>query len=87
VESVWHPWVSVYAFVLRLGEFLTERRLAMASESLAASLAREFVTEHAQVLTQLQLDVPDERAHLREAYLPAFERMVGALVEWLREAA
>jgi hypothetical protein len=87
VESVWHPWVSVYAFVLRLGEFLTEPRLATASASLAASLAREFVTEHAHVLTKLQLDVPDERAHLREAYLPAFERMVGALVEWLEVSA
>ena len=85
--SVWHPWVKVYAFILHLGAFLTEPRLAMASESLAASLAREFVTEHAQVLTQLQLDVPDERSHLREAYLPAFERMVGALVEWLHDAA
>jgi len=82
-ESVWRPWVSVYAFVLRLGKFLTEPRLATASESLVASLAREFVIEHAQVLTQLQLDVPDQRAHLREAYLPAFERTVGALVEWL----
>lgn len=83
-ESVWHPWVSVYAFVLRLGEFLTAPGFATASESLAASLAREFVLEHAQVLTQLQLDVPDQRAHLREAYLPAFEQTVGALTEWLQ---
>jgi hypothetical protein len=82
-ESVWHPWVSVYALVLRLEEFLAGPRLAAASESLAASLAREFVMEHAQVLTHLQLDVPDQRAHLREAYLPAFERTVGALAEWL----
>jgi hypothetical protein len=87
VESVWRPWVSVYAFVLRLGKFLTEPRLATASEPLAASLAREFVIEHAQVLTQLQLDVPDQRAHLREACLPAFERTVGALVEWLEASA
>lgn len=42
---------------------------------------------HAQVLTQLQLDVPDQRAHLRKAYLPAFERTVRALVEWLQDAA
>jgi hypothetical protein len=82
-ESAWHPWVKVYAFVLRLGEFLTEPHLATASDALAASLAREFVMEHAQILTQLQLDVPDPHAHLREAYLPAFERSVGALVEWL----
>jgi len=82
-ESAWHPWVSVYALVLRLEEFLAGPRLAAVSESLAASLAREFVMEHAQVLTQLQLDVPDQRAHLREAYLPAFERTVGALAEWL----
>jgi hypothetical protein len=43
--------------------------------------------EHAQVLTDLQLDVPDQRAHRREAYLPAFERTVGALVAWLEASA
>jgi hypothetical protein len=86
-QPVWHPWVSLYAFVLRLEDFLGRPRLAAASESLAASLAREFVMDHAQVLTQLQLDVPDQRAHLREAYLPAFERTVGALVDWLRSSA
>jgi hypothetical protein len=86
-ESAWQPWVSVFAFVLRLGEFLSGRSLATASDSLAASLAREFVMKHAQVLTHLQLDVPDHRAHLREAYLPAFERTVGALVEWLETSA
>ena len=86
-EPVWHPWVSVYAFVLRLEELLGRPRLAAASESLAASLAREFVMGQGQVLTQLQLDVPDPRAHLREAYLPAFERTVGALAEWLEDSA
>ena len=80
-------WASVYAFVLRLGEFLADPRLASASESLAASMAREFVMEQAQVITQLKLDIPDQRAHLREAYLPAFERTVGALVEWHQGAA
>ena len=85
-KPAWHPWVSVYAFVLRLEEFLGRPRLAAASESLAASLAREFVMDQAQVLTQLQLAVPDQRAHLREAYLPAFERTVSALAEWLEDS-
>jgi len=82
-EPAWYPWVSIYAFVLKLEEFLGGPRLGSASESLVASLAREFVMEHAQVLTRLQLVAPDPRAYHREAYLPAFERTVSTLARWL----
>ncbi len=83
----WHPWVTVFAFVLRLQRWLRESGVDTASATLAASLAREFMLEHGKVLTQLQLDVPDERDHLGEAFLPAFERTVTALVQWLGENA
>ena len=83
----WHPWVSVFAFVLRLQEWLREPGLRAASSTLAASLAREFMLEHGQVLTQLQLEVPDARDHLGEAYVPVFEHAVAALVQWLGENA
>lgn len=79
----WHPWVRVYAFVIRLQAWLREPGLLAASPSLAASLAREFILEHGQVLAQLQLNVPHERDYLGEEYLPAFERTVSGLVQWL----
>jgi hypothetical protein len=83
----WHPWVQVFAFVLRLREWLKAPALRGASPTLAASLAREFMLEHGGIVTQLQLDVPDERDHRGEAYIPAFERTVKALAEWLTEHA
>ena len=83
----WHPWVAVFAFVLRLKSWFREPGVDTGSAALTASLAREFMLEHGKILTQLQLDVPDERDHLGEAYLPAFDRTVTALVQWLRENA
>lgn len=83
----WHPWVRVYAFVIRLQAWLRDRGAQVASPSLAASLSREFVLEHGQVLAQLQLNLPQERDHLGEEYLPAFERTVSALVQWLGDNA
>ena len=79
----WHPWLRVYAFVIRLRAWLQEPGVQAASPSLAASLAREFILEHGQVLGQLQLNVPHERDYLGEAYLPALDRTVSALVQWL----
>jgi hypothetical protein len=79
----WYPWVRVYAFVVRLGAWLREPGVQAASPALAASLAREFILEHGQVLAQLQLNLPHERDYLGEEYLPAFERAVAALVRWL----
>ncbi len=81
----WHPWATVFAFVLRLQEWLRQPRIDTASATLAASLAREFMLEHGKVLTDVQLDMPDDRDHLGEAYLPAFEHTVMALAQWLRE--
>jgi hypothetical protein len=83
----WHPWVRVYAFVLRLRAWLRDAAVQAASPSLAASLAREFILEHGQVLAQLQLDAPHERDYLGEKYLPAFERTVSALRQWLGDNA
>ena len=83
----WHPWVRVYAFVIRLQAWLREPRVRAASPPLAALLAREFILEHGQVLAQLQLNLPHERDYLGEAYLPAFERTVAALVQWLGDNA
>jgi hypothetical protein len=79
----WHPWVRIYAFAIRLRARLGHSGLKAASPSLAASLAREFMLEHGQVLAQLQLNVPQDRDYLGEKYLPAFERTVEALVRWL----
>ena len=83
----WHPWIAVYAFVLRLKEWLNAPGLRSASSTLVASLARDFMLEHGQIVTHLQLDVPDERDHLGDAYLPAFERPVTALTDWLHQHA
>jgi hypothetical protein len=38
-------------------------------------------------LAQLRLTVPYERDYLGEEYLPAFERTVAALVQWLGDNA
>jgi len=76
-----------YAFVLRLLSWLSGSGDEAASPSLAASLAREFMLEHGQIVTQLQLVVPDQRDHLAEGYLPAFERTVSALAQWLGKNA
>lgn len=43
--------------------------------------------EHGQVLAQLQLNAPGERPYLGEEHLPAFERTVSALAQWLRDNA
>ncbi len=83
----WHPWMRVYAFVIRLGAWLREPGVQAALPSLAASLAREFILEHGQVLAELQLNVPHERDYLGEEYLPAFERTISALVQWLGDNA
>ena len=83
----WHPWVRVYAFVIHLRAWLQEPGVQAASPSLAASLAREFILEHGQILAQLQLNVPHERDYLGEEYLPAFDRTVSALVQWLGDNA
>jgi hypothetical protein len=83
----WRPWVHVFAYVVRLLEWLRGPGRRQMSAALAASLAREFVVEHGAVLAELRLDIPDERALRDEAYLPAFERMVSALAEWLVESA
>ncbi len=63
----WHPWATVFAFVLRLQEWLRRSGIDSASVTLAASLAREFMLEHGKVLTDLKLDVPDDRDYLGEA--------------------
>ncbi|MDH3292595.1 MAG: hypothetical protein OEO20_15755 [Gemmatimonadota bacterium] len=81
----WHPWVTVFAFVLRLQQWLREGGLDTTSGTLAASLAREFMLQHGTVLRQLPLDVPDLRDHLGEAYLPVFERTMVSFVRWLGE--
>lgn len=83
----WHPWVRVYAFVIRLRAWLRDSGVQAASPSLAASLAREFILEHGQVLAQLQLNLPHERDYLGEEYLPAFERTASALAQWLGDNA
>ncbi len=83
----WHPWATVFAFVLRLQEWLRRPGIDSASVTLTASLAREFMLEHGKVLTDLKLDVPDDRDYLGDTYLPAFENTVMALVQWLRENA
>ena len=83
----WHPWMGVYAFVVRLLEWLRASAAEATSDSLAASLAREFMMNHAQVLLKLQLDVPHERDYAGEAYLTAFDETVSALVEWLSAAS
>ncbi len=83
----WQPWISVYALVLRLlAWFRTEGARPM-SDSLMSSLARDVIEADAGVLKQLQLAVPVPRDHLGEAYLPAFERTVTVLADWLRRNA
>ncbi len=79
----WHPWMGIYAFVLRLGHFLRSASRETTSAALAASLAREFMLDHAAVLPQLRLEVPDARDHRGETYLPAFERAMQSFVRWL----
>ena len=83
----WHPWVRVYAFVIRLRAWLREPGVQAASPALTASLAREFIFEHGQVLTQLQLNLPQERDYLGGEYLPVFGRTVSALAQWLGDNA
>ncbi len=83
----WHPWARVYAFVIRLRAWLREAGVRAASPSLAASLAREFILEHGQILAQLQLNAAHERDYLGEDYLLVFERTVSALVQWLGDNA
>ena len=58
---------DTYAFVLRLRKWLEAPQFAGASNSLAASLTREFMHDRGRLVTQLPLDVPDERDHLDEA--------------------
>jgi hypothetical protein len=81
----WYPWVHVYAFALRLEEWLRQPKLQGTSPALQASVAREFMMEHGRPLTQLQLEVPDSRDHSGEAYLAAFEATVNRLTAWLAE--
>ena len=79
----WLPWMTVFAFVLRLERWLHEPGLATASPTLAASLSREFMLEHGQLLRRLQIDVPDHRDYPGESYLPVFESAVMMLAQWL----
>ncbi len=78
--------MGIYALVVRLLEWLRTSGAEATSDTLAASLAREFMLNHARVLLELQLDLPRERDYAGKAYLTAFEETVSALVEWLSEA-
>lgn len=86
-QPPWHAWAGIYPFLLRWLRWMREPGVARASPALAASLAREFVREHGQVLTHLQLEVPDQRDYRGEAYLLPFERTASALAQWLRDEA
>jgi hypothetical protein len=81
--AAWHPWMKLYPLVLRLLQWLRGDGAAAESDSLSASLAREFMLEHGDILQELELTVPDGRDHRGEAYLPVFERSVSGLTEWL----
>ena len=83
----WHPWVRVYSFVLSLREWLRVEAATTNSDTLSASLAREFMLDRSQVLQQLQLGLPDERDFVGEAYLRAFDRTVSTLIDWLNTSA
>lgn len=83
----WQPWSEVYPFVVRALVWLRGEGARPMSDSLASSLARQLVREHGAVLGMLQAGIPDHRDHLAEAYLPLFERSLGALGAWLRERA
>lgn len=83
----WRPWAEAYGLALRLLAWLHHEGAREMSDSLASSLAREFVHVNGSVLRQLQLDVPDHRDRLGEAYLPAFEQTVEGFGVWLREKA
>jgi hypothetical protein len=83
----WHPWVAIYAFVLRLLAWLRGPGAEVESSYVASSLAREFMREHGGILTQIQLDAPEGRDYLGESYLEAFEQTVFALVQRLTDVA
>ncbi len=83
----WYPWMGVYAFVVSLLEWLRASGAEATSDSLAASLAREFMMNHAHILLKVQLDVPHEKDYAGEAYLTAFDETVSALVRWLNAAS
>lgn len=83
----WKPWCAVYAFAIRALAWLRDPRTASMSDYLASSFGRELVRKHGGVLKELQLDVPDHRDQIAEAYLPAFEETLGALARWLRAGA
>jgi hypothetical protein len=83
----WKPWSAAYAFTLRVMGWLRDKRTAALSDYLASSFARELVRKHGAVLKELQLDVPDHRDRLAEAYLPAFEATLAALARWLQASA
>jgi len=83
----WQPWSAVYAFAIRALEWLRDERTSSMSAYLASSLGRELVRNHGGVLKELQLDTPDHRDRVAEAYLPAFEETLGALAGWLRSSA
>jgi hypothetical protein len=78
----WRPWMPSFALALRLDRWLRDPALAKATPTLAASLAREFMLEHGQLLGQLHIDVPDHRDYRGESYLPVFERVVRSFGQW-----
>ena len=78
----WLSWMRGFALALQLDRWLHDPQWAKATPTLAASLAREFMLEHGQVLAHLHIDVPDHRDYRGESYLPVFERIVTSLGEW-----
>ncbi|HVH66997.1 MAG TPA: hypothetical protein VM716_03945 [Gemmatimonadales bacterium] len=83
----WKPWSAVYAFAIRVLEWLHDGRTVLLSDYLASSFGRDLVHNHGAVLRELQLDVPDHRDRMAEAYLPAFEETLAALARWLQASA
>lgn len=83
----WYPWMGVLPFLVRLRNWLRSPGAEVSSESLAASLAREFMLAHSHALVPLQLAVPDERDFVGETYVSAFHETVTALLTWLGDAA
>ncbi len=83
----WYPWMGVYSFLVRLRNWLRSTGEEVTSDTLAASLAREFMLAHGHALVPLQLAVPDERDFVGETYLTAFHETVSALLTWVGDAA
>ena len=81
----WRPWAASYAFVLAVSEWV-ENGLPE-SATVAASEARDLVTQNSDALEAAGIPLPASDKHPGQAYLVPFQQALTSIAEYIDTVA